>query len=361
MKKNTLALILLLFILTINSYSQKQPVSINLTDKNSFSLVIYPDPQSYTKFDVNQPIFELMTAWTAHNTNKLNIKSVLCVGDLVEQNGILVTDSINGNQTSKEQWESVSKAFEKLDNTVSYILCTGNHDYGYQSSEKRFTDFPVYFYPERNTKIQNQLVETFTNWEGYHTLENAAYQITDNNWGKMLILSLEFAPRDEVLEWASQLVNSDKYKNHTTIILTHSYMDTKGEKIEKEGYALSDTSSNYGTSIWDKLIFQNPNIRLVICGHAATAEQNFENNVSFSVNKNTENKAVYQMMFNAQTAGGGWSGNGGDGWLRLLEFLPDGKTIQVQTFSPFFAISPTTAKHAFRTESYDKFSFTIEK
>ena len=30
----------------------------------------------------------------------------------------------------------------------------------------------------------------------------------------------------------------------------------------------------------------------------------------------------------------------GDGWLRIMEFMPDGKTIKIKTFSPFFAISP---------------------
>ena len=65
------------------------------------------------------------------------------------------------------------------------------------------------------------------------------------------------------------------------------------------------------------------------------------------------------MMFNAQREGGGWNGNGGDGWLRILEFLPDGKTVQVKTFSPLFALSPATQHLAWRTESYDQFSFDL--
>ena len=40
------------------------------------------------------------------------------------------------------------------------------------------------------------------------------------------------------------------------------------------------------------------------------------------------------MMFNAQTADKQWFGNGGDGWLRIMEFMPDGKTIKIKTFSP---------------------------
>ena len=33
---------------------------------------------------------------------------------------------------------------------------------------------------------------------------------------------------------------------------------------------------------------------------------------------------------------GGWFGNGGDGWLRIMEFMPDGKTISVRTCFPLF-------------------------
>jgi hypothetical protein len=38
---------------------------------------------------------------------------------------------------------------------------------------------------------------------------------------------------------------------------------------------------------------------------------------------------MHQLLFNAQ-----WAPQGGDGWLRLLEFQPDGKTIEVKTYSP---------------------------
>ena len=57
---------------------------------------------------------------------------------------------------------------------------------------------------------------------------------------------------------------------------------------------------------------------------------------------------------------GGWHGNGGDGWLRIMEFMPDGKTIKIKTFSPFFAISPTTEKYAWRTEEFDQFDIVLD-
>lgn len=356
MKKTTI--LLFMICLCIITKAKEQPVEVDLADQNSFTFIVYPDPQGYAKYDVNQPIFELINAWTARNIERLNIKSVLCVGDLVDQNGIIVPRK-NGHQTSKEQWESTSRGFERLDNRVPYILCTGNHDYGYSSAENRQTKFKEYFYPERNSKLRDVLVQVYPNAEGFHTLENAVYEFSDENWGNILVVVLEFCPRDEVLEWANKVVSDEKYKNHKVIVQTHAYMNRTGDHIDSAQYLL--TPANYGTVIWEKLIYPNPNICFVLCGHAAKKDgDDYEGSVSFREDKNIAGKMVPQMMFNAQTAGGGWSGNGGDGWIRILEFMPDGKTVSVRTFSPFFAISPTTAKYAWRTESYDQFSFVME-
>ncbi len=45
-----------------------------LSHERSFSMVLIPDPQSYVKFDANQPLFELQTAWIANSLKSLNIK-----------------------------------------------------------------------------------------------------------------------------------------------------------------------------------------------------------------------------------------------------------------------------------------------
>ena len=50
----------------------------------------------------------------------------------------------------------------------------------------------------------------------------------------------------------------------------------------------------------------------------------------------------------------------GDGWLRIMEFMPDGKTIKIKTFSPFFAISPQQKKYAWRTEEFDQFDIVLD-
>lgn len=359
MKQRVLSLCMALAI-AVGASAQNRPyrsVKPELTDKNSFSMVVYPDPQGYAKYAENQPIFELMTAWTAANINRLNMMTVLCTGDLVEFNELLIADPGMSNQNSLEQWASCSKAFERLDGKIPYINCLGNHDYGYKSSEKRITNFSNYFPLSRNPLWKDCLVEVAHNYEGKPTLENAAYEFSNENWGKILVVTLEFSPRTEILDWAKRVCDSSKYRDHKVIILTHSYMDYKGEIFEKEGYLISP--ANYGKDIWEKLLYPCPNIRLLICGHDAQ-EGSFKDNVGYRKDRNVANKTVHQMMWNAQTAGGGWEGNGGDGWLRILEFMPDGKTIKVKTFSPLLATSKDAAAQAWRTEKYDQFDMVVE-
>ena len=78
------------------------------------------------------------------------------------------------------------------------------------------------------------------------------------------------------------------------------------------------------------------------------------------MDKNSSGKSVAQMAFNTQAIGGGFHGSGGDGWLRLLEFLPDKKTVKATTFSPLFAISPSTRHLAWKHDERSEFTFTLE-
>ena len=345
------------------------PVYPALENESSFSMIMVPDPQSYVKFAANQPLFDLQTAWIAQNIKRLNIKAALFTGDMVEQNNKVISaplpNEYNGDQTSRQQWEAISQGLERLDGRLTYIACQGNHDLGYIAAEHRYSQMPDYIYPERNSEFAKTLVATGANYQGVHTMENSAYEFHDNAWGDLLVISFEFAPRDEALDWARQLIESKRFANHKVIILTHSFLATNGERIVEEGYKL--TPRNWAQAVWEKLIYPSKNICMVLCGHTGNTPKlegdgkvDYQPTTSYRVDKAADGRNVVQMMFNSQCGDGSWNGNGGDCWLRILEFKPDGKTIGVRTFSPLFAISRRTQQLAWRTDAYDQFEIVLE-
>ncbi|MFV0249243.1 MAG: metallophosphoesterase [Tenacibaculum sp.] len=346
---------LLLWMVLINTNTKAQhSITPKLSHPQSTSLVWLPDPQNYIKFGANQPVFELLTSWIAHNKENLNIRAALCTGDLVQHNNIWLADGVNADQNSIQQWRSVSKAFERLDNVLPYFLSPGNHDYGYANGENRKSQFALYFHPERNKQFNKTLAAIFSNGKEAPSLQNAAFELIIPKWKKLLFITTEFAPRDEVLDWVYKLSVSEEYKKHLLVFITHSYLKSDGTRIVKENYKMRPV--NYGEEVWGKLLHRTSNIQLVLSGHYAQIGS-FKDNVGYRKDFNTVSKTVHQIMFNAQTEGGG---NGGDGWLRLLEFLPDGKTIKIRTYSPFFGFSPSTAHLAWRTEPWDEFEILVD-
>ena len=331
-----------------------------LSHPDSWSMVIVPDVQAYVERPRNHGILDIMNAWIVENRETLRISQVLFTGDLVFRNDphrplparTLIAD---------EQWKAFSRLMTRLDGEIPYILCTGNHDYGRASAESRNTHFGEFFPTDRNPLSRRELIECAYNGKGVATLENAAYEFTapapDNR--KFLVISLEFAPRDSVLKWARDLADLPCFADHIGIVLTHSYLRRTGERFPDEKYKLNKAGGNAGEKIFQKLVFPAKNIRLVICGHIAAADR-WEAGVAFSTDKNSSGKTVAQMAFNTQAIGGGFHGNGGDGWLRLLEFMPDRKTVKATTFSPFFALSPSTRHLAWRHEPRNEFTFELE-
>lgn len=349
-----------LLLLHSGAAAQPEPdyTAPQLTHQDSWSLVILPDTQSYVKFSRNQGILDLMTAWIEENIGELNIAMVAGTGDLVEQNNILRGDGVNGNQSSLNQWRAVDRAVSRLDHRVPYILAAGNHDFGYANIENRHTYYDQFITADRNPLNEALLQEYFYSEAGMPTLANALLQWTDPGGTPYLFLNLEFAPRDEVLEWASETIGQEKYQDHRVIVLTHSYMNAQNERIAREGYPVEN--ANYGQAIWEKLIDPSANVVLVIAGHIG-GPNDAKGHIAFKQEEKRDGKRVTQMVFNAQALGGGWHGNGGDGWLRYLEFMPDGNTVKVKTFSPFFALSPATRHAAWRTADYDDFEFKLNQ
>jgi len=336
-----------------------------LSDPKSFSMIMLGDPQAYIKCAANQPLFEFMTAWIAENRTNLNIKAVFCTGDLVETNENIVLKPGKVDQTSTQMWESVSRSFERLDNVLPYIISPGNHDYGYLHAENGNSHFGEYFNVERNKCLQEHLLSCCPNRHGKVTIENAAYLFEEPGWGKIIAICSEFAPRNEVIDWALDVCV--KHKDCKVIFITHSLLDEKtAAYMDNETY-YSITPANWGKAVWEKLLSKAPNIVLALCGHTGRPTEGAKKgpvddwtlSTAYRCDKNDSGRDVHQMMFNTQVIGG-WDANGGDGWLRILEFKPDGRTISVRTYSPLFSVSHYTKHLANRTGECDQFDMIVE-
>ena len=159
------------------------------------------------------------------NRKNLNVMTVLCTGDLVDQNSCIAPPFPRfGNLPSEEQWEGVSRIFSRLDNVLPYVISPGNHDYGYTRSESPITEYPRFLPISRNEKNRERLVATTFNRLGVMTLENSAYEYHDPVLGNVLIVTTEYAPRKEVLDWVHELCMRDEYKDWFVIFMTHSYL-----------------------------------------------------------------------------------------------------------------------------------------
>ena len=340
-----------------------------LENPESWSVVVIPDLQGYAKNEASQPIARLMTAWIADNIERLNVRMVLCVGDVVEQND-RIGNGFSGDLTSVRQWQGMADAFDVLDGRVPYLVATGNHDYTYTRSGARRTHLNEYFPIGRNPLNAAAICQFGLDSDENPAVENCAFELKAPDGKDYLFLNMEFAPRDTVMKWAQQVAGLEEYADHRIVLMTHAYLDAKDQRlsgpckvtsyeplvrngriVKIKGLPLPDASN--GEELWQKLVRPASNIELVVCGHISGS--------GFRTDRNSAGKDVHQMLFDAQSMGGGYEGNGGDGWIRILEFMPDGVTVKATTFSPLFAISPTTRQFAWMRDAKNEFTFRFSK
>jgi hypothetical protein len=309
-----------------------------------WTIAVIPDTQNYAKFLKNQENFHLMTEWLRQHIEPWNIQAVLHEGDFVEQNHIAEGGGHGwGDQNSSAQWESAQMSIAKLYGEVPTILATGNHDYGIRNAETRETQFNNYFGLTDNKLTCNGMGGGIwkggcANSHGAVTLENGAYELAPPDSPKILILSLEWGPRREAVAWAESVLSEPRYQNHLGILLTHAFLNDdniRDHDHQKAGnphhYPTgNDGNTHDGEDLWNALVQPSRQIRIVLNGHV------MGKHVGYRSDPSAHGQQVHQMLFNAQGLGGGSDhrGNGGDGWLRLLTFEPDGRTLSVRTFSP---------------------------
>jgi ABC-type Fe3+-siderophore transport system permease subunit len=280
------------------------PLVGKLIARQPFCIVVLPDTQFYS--EKYPDISVAQTEWIKENEKKMNIIFVVHEGDLT-------------NDNSEEQWRIADRAMSVLDGVVPYCVAIGNHDMGPGGSEG-----------SRDTRLFNRFfgVSRFKDMPSYRghfgeSNENCYHSFAVSGM-KFLILCLEFGPREEVLEWADEVVS--RHKDHRVIVVTHCYMylhDTRVGKGNIWGPRLSGFPGNSGEETWEKFVRKHKDIFLVLSGHIPVV------GVGRLTSPGDDGNRVHQLLANYQM-----KENGGNGWLRIMKFVPEANEIRVTTYSP---------------------------
>ncbi len=167
------------------------------------------------------------------------IKMVMGLGDITEMG------------TVESEWKLAYEQISKLNGVVDYSVIRGNHDGVLMHSYFPYEDF--------KDKLTGSYDGTLLNTWRTFTAGDVDY----------LLLTLDYFPKAEVLEWASDIVGA--HPNHTVIVNTHAFLDYKGDLLSTRTINPFTTGAG-GTieQIWDILISQHENIQLVLCGHISS-------------------------------------------------------------------------------------------
>ena len=276
-----------------------------------FTVVVLPDTQNYADANAirkggdadRSATFHAQTVWIKNTKDELNTALVAHEGDIVQSD-------------HPGEWVVADKAFKTIDDEVPYIVCLGNHDIGRgfakeRDDTSRATNLNIWFPPSRFE--DNPLYNYGGNFEG--TSDNY-YLLFRAGGMKFMIVALEFKPRDEVLAWANGVVAA--HPKRRCIVVTHAYLREDMSRAASDNY---DMPGNGGEEMWEKFLKLHKNVFLVLCGHVLGEARR--------VDAGDHGNTVHQLLADYQGMA-----NGGDGYLRIMTFVPEEGTIQVRSYSP---------------------------
>ncbi len=284
-------------------------------DQRPFSIVMLPDTQKYS--EKRPDLFFAQTNWIKQNRDKENIVFVTHVGDLVQ------------NRSKKpSEWKVADEAMAVLDGAVPYGIAIGNHDYDSDDGVQKgvATMYLQHFNPEQRFKGRP--------WYGGASpnLLNS-YQLFSGGGTDFVILHLEVNAPDDALAWAKDVL--ERHPTRPAIVAIHTYIRHK-DGVGRETRREYRKDGNSGEEVWEKFVRRSPQVFMVLCGHVGNAEEYHQ----FS--RNDAGADVLEMLADYQNRE-----NGGDGWLRIIRFVPTSREIQVRTYSPVLGRFETDSNSQF--------------
>jgi hypothetical protein len=296
---------------------------ISPSPASEFMLIGLPDTQYYAaELDGNNAMFRAQTDWAASHRAAYNIAYVGHYGDCVES---------GDNNGDPIEWMRADTAMTNLENPVTtgltygipYGVAVGNHDQSPNGDADGSTSFYNQYFGSARFAGRPYYGGHWDNNNDNH------YQLFSASGMDFIVISPEFDtnPNPAVLAWMDALLTT--YANRRAIIISH-YITNSGNP---------STFSGQGKAIYEALK-DHPNLFLMLSGHI-----DGEGRRQDTFNGNT----VYSLQTDYQ-----WHANGGDGFMRLMQFSPANNSIRVRSYSPYldqYKVSPDSVSQF--TISYD--------
>ena len=302
----------------------------------AWTVVVVPDTQKYARSSSLIAFAQDQTTWIANNLAVENIAFVTHEGDWVDDG------------SNRTEWQRMDDVWNTIEGDVPYAAAIGDHDYAVE--EDRASGAANYreFFGEAR-------YGGYSWFGGSAPNDRSHYQRFSAGGYDFLHIDLEWeAPGDPSdpttpVGWAQSVLDANP--ETPAIITTHSYLwDEPGQEGRTTFVEENSGDGNSGQQLFRKLVEPNPQVFMTFNGnfHRGTGSDNGE---WAQVSQNAAGLAVYELLANYQDYP-----NGGDGWLRLVRFVPGGGSggqdrIEVRTYSPSLG--------AFQTDDRSQFGFDL--
>lgn len=283
--------ILLSLVLLIGNYSTVTAAEeISPTDDSEFTVLWTTDPQWYSfKY---QDILIDQNDWVVENYDRMNMEYIIHTGDFVDL------------PHNNDQWSFVDSQYKKWDDAgLAYGVLAGNHDV----DGTDYTEFKQYFGAQRFEDNE---------WYGDSYDGNRGhYDLMTLGGVDFIFVYLGYGTHSAAdYEWMNGVLST--HSDRIAFLMFHEYLNADG------------TRTAIGDMIFNKVVLKNPNVRMVLCGHNYNSTRLIEYIDDNGDGK--EDRTVYQLMANYQN-----TPNGGNGYMRFLEFDVDGGKVTQRTYSPY--------------------------
>ena len=293
----------------------------NHASEDSFCFIMLPDSQNYVKDPKNLCCFDSQIGWIFRSLDKLKIKFVTHVGDITNDN------------EDEEQFKLGFFTLGKLTGAVPFGICAGNHDMNADGSAPFFEKY----FPESVGRHRSD-------WIGSYDQNKHNAQRVSVNRRDYVFIHLAYIPSDGAIEWADKIIKSNK--DAYVIITTHAFLISDWSEVgiarRESRVSLTDIrihkdGTNAGEDIYEKLVVPNDNVRMVLNGHYVGRLYR-----ELTVGERRVHAILADLEHEKPL--------GGNGFLRIIQFVPSENRIYNYTYSPFL--------DAYKLGEYD--SFVVE-